>query len=333
VLLLALVLTFFGLVLVLAGSQLTQPKGMNLMITTTTDGVSRVPMKLIGGGVLGLLAVVIFLMTYFTVDQNEMAVVTRFGHLEYVAGPGLHFKIPFVNATEHYRTDIQDAHPTKAVNTYTIDNQEVDVVFTVFYRVPADQVAYIYTNNRDYQSRLMAMTIDRLKAGMGQVNVQSVAEKRGELRDAIKGVLAAEAKPYGIDVTDFQLTDLQYTDAFRNAVNNAAVQKANIESVEYQRQQAQKTAEMVKIKAEGEANAAREAARGAADARLLNATAEAKAIQLQGEAQAAAIKAQADALKANIELVSLRKAERWDGKLPVAIYANAPIPFLPADKP
>jgi hypothetical protein len=28
--------------------------------------------------------------------------------------------------------------PEKEVNTYTIDNQEVDVVYTVFYRVPAE---------------------------------------------------------------------------------------------------------------------------------------------------------------------------------------------------
>lgn len=288
--------------------------------------------KLIAAGTIGLLAVILFLMTYFTVDQNEMAVVTRFGELQYVAGPGLHFKVPFVNATEHYRTDIVTVAPNKAVNTYTVDNQEVDVLFSVFYRIPADQVAFIYTNNRDYQSRLLSMSIDRLKAAMGQVNVQSVAEKRGELRDAIKATLTHDAKSYGIDVTDLQLTDLQYTDAFRQAVNNAAVQKANIESIEYQRQQSQKTAEMVKIKAEGEANAARETARGQADARLLNATAEAKAIQLQGEAQAAAIEAQAKALKASSDLVELRKAERWDGKLPTSIFAGAPIPFMPIDR-
>lgn len=292
---------------------------------------SGAPIKIIAGGVIALLLAVIFLMTYFTVDANQMAVVTRFGQLDYVAGPGLHFKVPFVNGTEHYRTDIQEIHPAKAVNTYTIDNQEVDVVFTLFYRLPAGQIENIYTNNRDYESRLSAMTIDRLKAAMGSVNVQSVAEKRGALRDTIKATLEHDAKPYGIDITDFQLTDLQYTESFRQAVNNAAVQKANIESVEYVRQQAEKNAQMVKIKAEGEANAARETAHGAADARLLNATAEAKAIQIQGEAQAAAIKAQADALKANTELVALRKAERWDGKLPAAIYANAPIPFLPAD--
>lgn len=289
--------------------------------------------KLIGGGLIALLLIVIFLMTYFTVDQNEMAVVTRFGQLEYVADPGLHFKMPFVNSTTDYRTDIQDLAPDKPVNTYTIDNQEVDVRFTVFYRIAADRVAYIYTNNRDYRDRLFSMTVDRLKAAMGQVNVQSVAEKRGELRDVIKATIQKDAEPMGVDVTDFQLTDLQYTDSFRQAVNNAAVQKANIESVEYQRQQAQKQAETAAITAEGTANAVRAKARGDADAVLLAATAEAKAIALKGQAQADAIKAQTAAVGNNPLYVQLRKAENWDGKLPVAIYANAPIPFLPTDDP
>ena len=288
------------------------------------------PVKLIGGGIFGLLALVIFLMTYFTVDQNSLTVVTRFGHLEYVAEPGLHFKVPFVNSTEAYRTDIQALSAAEPVNTYTVDNQEVDIKYTVFYRIPAKNVAFIYENNRDYAPRLASLTVDRLKAAMGQVNVQSVAEKRGELRDVIKATLQKDAKQLGIEVTDFQLSDLQYTQAFRNAVNNAAVQKANIESVEYQRQQAEKQALTAKIAAEGQANAQRAQAAGAADARLLQATAEAKAIQLQGEAQARAIQAQAEALKANPDLVNLRKAERWDGKLPVNMYGSAPIPFLNA---
>lgn len=288
------------------------------------------PVKAVGSGIIAVLCVVIFLMTYFTVDQNEMTVVTRFGHLEYLADPGLHFKMPFVNSTQAFRTDLQDLQPDKPVNTYTVDNQEVDIRFTIFYRIPADKVAYIYTSNRGFRDRLYSLALDRLKVAMGQVNVQSVAEKRGELRDVIKTILEHDALELGLIVTDFQLNDLQYTDAFRAAVNNAAVQKANIESVEYQRQQAVKNAEMVKINAEGQANAQRMQAAGAADARLLQATAEAKAIQMQGEAQAAAIKAQALALQSNASLVELRKAEKWDGQLPKAIYAGAPIPFFAA---
>lgn len=290
-------------------------------------------MKGIVAGTIAGIILILLSMSFFTVGQNEAAVVTRFGQLSYVADPGLHFKLPIINDATDYRTDIQDLHPEKGVNTYTDDNQEVDVVFTVFYRIPIDKVGYVYTNNRDYEARLYSMSVDRLKAAMGKVDVQSVAQKRGELRDTIKATLTHDASTLGLEITDFQLTDMQYTEQFRAAVNNAAVQKANIESVEYQRQQAVKQAEMAKIAAEGAANAVREKAKGDADAALLNATAEAKAIELRGQAQAAAIQAQANALRANPDLVNLRKAERWDGKLPTAVYANAPIPFLPADTP
>ena len=278
--------------------------------------------------VAGLLFLIMLSMAFFTVDQNQMTVVTRFGELEYVADPGLHFKLPFVNATTSYRTDIQEIHPEKAVNTYTVDNQEVDVMFTIFYRVPPNRVAFIFSSNRDYYQRILSLAVDRLKAAMGQVNVQVVAEKRGELRNNIKAILVRDMAPLGVEITDFQLTDMQYTQSFRQAVSNAAVQKANIESVEYQRQQAEKQALTARIEAEGKANAQRAAAAGAADARLLQAQAEAKAIQLQGEAQAMAIRAQAEALKANPNLVELRRVERWDGKLPTNIYGSAPIPFL-----
>lgn len=285
------------------------------------------PIKLVATGIIALMAIVIFMMTYFTVDQNELTVVTRFGQLTYVADPGLHFKMPFVNSTYDYRTDIQDLQPKDSVNTYTIDNQEVDIRYTLFYRIPPKQVEYIFTNNRDYRERMASMTTDRLKAAMGQVNVQSVAEKRGEIRDSIKATLTRDARPLGIEVTDFQLTDLQYTKDFRAAVSAAAVQKANIETVEYQRQQAEKFALTAKIKAEGEANAKRAEAAGLADARLLQATAEAKAIEIQGEATAKAIKAQSDALAANARLVEYKKAERWDGALPRSMLSNV-VPFM-----
>jgi regulator of protease activity HflC (stomatin/prohibitin superfamily) len=287
------------------------------------------PVKAIGAAFIGVLALILFLTTYFTVSQNERAVVSSWGQFSYVADPGLHFKMPFRDSVTDYPVGIMSlSSGEKWVNTYTVDNQEVDIAFTIFYRIPADRIAYIYANNRDYSARLFSMAIDRLKAAMGQVNVQMVAEKRGELRDRIKAVLIHDAAPLGVEVTDFQLTDLQYTKSFREAVGNAAVQKALIESREYERQQAEKSAQTAKITAIGIADKAREEARGTADARLLQATAEAKAIQLQGEAQAAAIKAQAEALKANTELTELRKAERWDGKLPTSVYAGAPIPFM-----
>lgn len=284
---------------------------------------------------LGILIVVTLICAvsppFFTVGQNEATVVTRFGQMVYVADPGLHFKLPIVNSTVTYRTDIQELRNQKPANTYTIDNQEVDIIYTVFYRTPKNRVGYVFANNPDYNSRLQSMIVDRMKAAFGKVNVQKIAENRGELRDAIKKTLKDDAEPLGVEITDVQLTNLDYNESFRNAVNQAAVQKANIEAVEYQRQQAQKKAEMAVIEAEGAASAVRARAKGDADAALFAAEAKAKGTRLQGEAEAAAIKAQAEALAANPRLVDLRKAERWDGALPRSMLSNV-VPFMNVDQ-
>lgn len=287
--------------------------------------------KIIGSAVVGTAAALFAFGSFFTVDPNEVAVVTWFGQIERTEGPGFHGKWPIFESARSFRTDIADVGPKEAVNTYTVDNQEVDVLFNVFYRISADKATYIYQSVPDYRDRLFVMAIDRLKSELGKVNISTVAEKRGELRDAIKNVLTHDAASLGLEVTDFQLTNLEYDKRFRDAVANAAVMKAQIESVEYQKQGAQKQAEADKIIAVGKANAAREQARGEADGALLKAAANAKSTELRGQAEATAIKAQGDALKANPELVNLRKAERWDGKLPVNVYGSAPIPFLQLD--
>jgi len=297
--------------------------------------------KAIGAAFIGLLCLVMFLSTYFTVEQNERTVVTSWGQFNYVADPGLHFKVPFRDSIHDFATDIQSFTTDKPINTYSADNQEIDVVFTVQYRVLPDAkvIEYLFNQNRNYIGNARAIVVDRVKAAMGQINTQSVAQNRGQLRDTIKRTLAEDLKEIGLQLEDFQLTDLQFTQAYREAINKAAIQKAAVEQREYARQEAVKEAERAKAEAIGKADSAREAARGHADATMLNAkanadarvlaaTAEARAIQMQGEAQATAIKAQADALKANADLTELRKAERWDGKLPTSIYAGAPIPFM-----
>lgn len=298
--------------------------------------------KVIGGAIIACIVLFLASMSYYTVRPYERAVLTRFGSLVGVQGEGLHFKLPTVDAVTYIRTDVQNITTKQPANTYTIDNQEVDVVFNLFFRIPIDKVEYIYRNVQDYRERLEAITVDRLKAEMGKVNVAHVAEKRGELRDRIKDVLVREGATLGLQITDFQLTNLEYTKSFKAAVEQAAAAKAMVETREQELQQSKKQAEQVAIQAEGRANALRAQARGdaeanatrakgEAEARLLVAQADAKAIQLKGEAEAAAIKAQADALTSNAQLVELRKAEKWNGSLPSTMLSNV-VPFMGVDQ-
>ena len=275
----------------------------------------------IGGGALFLL--VVLFASFFTVQQYERAVVTTWGKFSYAAEPGLNWKVPFVQSAYPIRTDIRTLTPAdaKGVNTYTVDNQEVDIYFNLFYRVPTTNVAFIYENAQDYKERLFNIAVDRLKSEMGKVSVAHVAEQRGAIREKIKQVLLNDAKVLGVDVTDFQLTNIEYTKGFKTAVEQAVTARQMIETREREAAQEKQVAERIRIKAQGEA-----------DALLTRAQAEAKSIQLRGEAEAAAIRAQAEALRQNTGLVELRKAEKWNGALPQQMLSGV-VPFMQFNAP
>jgi regulator of protease activity HflC (stomatin/prohibitin superfamily) len=276
-----------------------------------------------GIGVGALLLLIAIFGSFFTVHQYERAVVTTWGKFSYVADPGLNWKIPFVQRAHPIRTDIRTLTPSdpKGVNTYTVDNQEVDIFFNLFYRVPTANVAFIYENAQDYRERLFNIAVDRLKSEMGKVNVAHVAEQRGLISARIKKVLVEDAKVLGVDVTDFQLTNIEYTKGFKTAVEQAVTARQMIETREREAAQEKQVAERNRIKAQGEA-----------DATLTRAQADAKAIQLRGEAEAAAIRAQAEALKQNTGLVELRKAEKWNGALPQQMLSSV-VPFMQFNAP
>lgn len=189
------------------------------------------------------IVVVLFSGSFYTVAEYERAVLTTWGEFRAVVEPGLHFKLPVAQAVRHYPVNIQQV-TLEQVNTYTIDNQELDATVTIFYRLPAEQLESIYRNVPDYEERVAAITIDRFKSELGKVNTSQVAQKRGEVRDRIKEVLGATVgATLGIDIVDLQIPNIDYTDSFRAAVDQAAVAKTLVEKQEQQKRQAEIAAE------------------------------------------------------------------------------------------
>lgn len=287
--------------------------------------------KITAGAVLGLVILFVGIESYFTVQPNEVAVLTKYGNIEESYTSGLHWKNPLTESVHTFRTDLQSL-PLDKMNTYTIDNQELDATVTVVYQISADQAQRILSDVPDYEARLSSLTIDRFKAAVGKINTTEIAQKRGDVSKTVLATLQVDAmRLFGLKIVDFQINGIDYTDQYRAAVDKAAMAKTQVE-VSQQMQNASKVeAETARIAAEGAANAVREKAKGDADAALYAATAEAKAIQIKGEAQATAIKAQSDALSTNPLYVELKKiGSGWNGQLPAAIYAGAPLPILDA---
>lgn len=280
----------------------------------------------------GVFVAVGLLSTGYTISPNERGVITNAGAYGGVADPGFHLKIPFVTAVHYFRIDTQQFE-TPELNTYTIDNQEIDAKLTVQFQIPVDEVGYIYTHNQGYEQNLLSMVVNEWKIAAGTVNVGDVAQNRGNLVKRVDGVVKERAKAlYHLDVTDVQLTNLDYAQTFRDAQAQAAVVKTQVEQAQGLQHKAQIEADTAKIVAAGQANQAIEQARGLAQSTKLQADATSYATQKNGEAQARATQLLAAAVAATPALVDYTRAKQWNGVLPSAIYASAPIPFLNTGK-
>jgi regulator of protease activity HflC (stomatin/prohibitin superfamily) len=277
--------------------------------------------RLVGFGVVAIAALIVIGGSYFTVHERERVVVTRLGAFSHVAGPGLRFKIPILDSIERYSVAVNSLAMTK-LETFTTgaQPQHVDLDITVQWAVR--DVEQVFRQGNNPELRLRSMVIDRAKVEFGRVHADQIPTKRGEIVDALRRHVSDEARElYGITVLDLQLVNFDYSPEYRRSVDGAAVA---------QQDQARSAAQAVSAEnvARGQANAAIQAARGQAEATRLQAVAQAEAIRARGEAEAAAIRAQAEALGSNPNLVSLRQAERWDGKLPTNFVPGAAVPFL-----
>lgn len=287
--------------------------------------------KIAGFGVIGILALSTALGTFYTVDQKNADVVTMWGKYEKVAEPGLHMKIPFVESVTQYSTATQQVDIERNV-VNTSDNQKATITLLVQYDIPSEGIKIISSKYPDYEKRIYSLSSAVMKRVFGKYNVMDIPSMRGDIEVAIMTELSAEAKRlYGANITEVQIKDVGYSEAFEASIDRMTKAKADVEQAKQAELQAKIDADRAVVQAQGVANAAKAQAEGEAAATVANAKAEADSIRMKGEAEATAIKAQTEALNASPQFVNYTVAQRWNGALPqnIGVGANSSsIPML-----
>lgn len=288
----------------------------------------KFPVKTVVVAGVSFLALLVGVSNTYFIQPGETAVVTRAGNLDAIWSQGMHFSLPLVSSVTRFDNRMASM-TTDKLNTYTIDNQEVDATLVIQYSVPASSVKFVFTEVGDIKSKLYNMAVSRWKSEAGNVNVSDMANQRKNIERKVFNVVKDEAKRlYGVDVADVQLFNLDYQESYRLAQAKAATVKTEIEFASGQQTKAEIEAKTAKITASGQADKAIEEARGRAQSVALEKKAEADGIALVGSAQAEAQRKLADALTANPNLVAYQQAKQWNGQLPVNIYGSAPIPYM-----
>lgn len=295
------------------------------------------PGKLVKWGAIilgGLLMICALFGSFYTVDQKNADVVTFCGKYENVSGPGFHFKIPFFETVTSYSTATQQVDIERNV-VNTSDNQKATITLLVQYDIPPEGIKIISSKYPDYEKRIYSLSSDVMKRVFGKYNVMDIPSMRGDIEAAIMTELSTEAKRlYGANITEVQIKDVGYSDAFEESIDRMTKAKADVEQAKQAKFQAKIDAERLVEQAQGTANAAKAQAEGQAASTEAIAKAEADSIRMKGEAEAASIKAQTEALNASPQFVNFTVAKQWDGKLPASIGVGASsssIPMLKLD--
>ena len=270
-------------------------------------------------GVVGALVANAFVI----VDPTEMAGKRLLGRVvvDQPLGPGLHFKLPFVEEIDKLQTSLE-TYKLDRLTVNTVDNQPITIAVGLTYRIPAGAVLKLLyevgrAGNVDIADNFQRIIADRTAKIFAQQNTTTISENRERLSTALKALLSTDlGRLYGIEVVDFQIAGIGYSDSFRASVEAAVKAKNEAVAAENTVNRIRFEAQQAVARANGEAEAKLRIADADRQAAILNAQGSAEAIRLEGESRANVLRLNAEVLRTNALVVELVKADRWNGILP-----------------
>lgn len=241
------------------------------------------------------------------VGNGKVAVVTKFGKAQdETLGPGFHTKgfYEVLNVMS-----IQAQKMTTELSAFSKDIQQVNTVVTLNYNIDKDNAVTLYRDvGKNYVESLMNPRVqENTKIVFARHTAENLVQNRDLLSADILTLMKEDLESYGINVTAVAIEDIDFTDAFTNAVE--AKQVATQERLTAQTQQERMTME-------AQAEAERKTISAAADAEVAKIQAEAKAYEIKVQADAEAEANQKICMSLTDELIDYNYAQAWDGKLP-----------------
>ena len=208
----------------------------------------------------GLFLLGTFFGGFFTVDQNEVAIIERFGRFVGTANAGLNFKIPYIDSVQTLDLRVQQAN--MEVETKTKDNVFVNFHISVQYAV-SDAFKALYKLENP-KNQIAAYVFDVVRAQVPKLTLDDSFEHKDDIARAVQEQLALVMDEFGYRIVKALVTGIDPDAKVKAAMNE-------INAASRMREAATQTGEANKIilvkKAEAEAEAKALQGKGVADQR------------------------------------------------------------------
>lgn len=270
-----------------------------------------------------LAAIILIASCIAVVPTGYTGILTTFGKVEDRTIPsGISVIAPWQNVI---KMDNRTQKVQIQTSAFSSDIQQVDVLLSVNYCIDQETAQILYrTVGTEYYNNIMFPRIqENLKAVFSQYSAENLIARRDSLSDSIASSTAEDMKRYGITIVSIAIEDIDFTDAFTNAVEAKQVAAQNKLTAETQ--QAQKTMEE-----EAAAKRAVIAANAEAEKAIIAANADLEVVKVQAEAALYAGEKEAEMNKRISEsltdgLIQYYRIKQWDGQLPKITSGGAVI--------
>lgn len=268
------------------------------------------------GGIIGIiLSSILFICIPFsfrTIQTGEVAVVKEMGKVIDIREAGTHFDFWLVRTYDKY--DIKVRSVVSNTMAYSNDKQTMTIEMTTQYQVNKDklkEVASTYGSLEALESRIGSVVIERTKSVLSSYNADSIISDRAKVSIEVATVVEeAIGERYFIDVTNVALTNIDFSDAYEQSVEQSMIAKQEVEKAKAEAEKLLVEAQNKVAIAEAEANAKKAQANGEAEALKIQSEAEAKALET--------IQLAWEAISPEVREIMLREMgiEKWNGELP-----------------
>ena len=288
----------------------------------------RMVKKLMIWGAIGLVVLITILLSFYTVPEGHIGVIKRFGKAVDQVGPGMHFKVPYVDGVE--QIEVRQRKNVEQLAAATANQLPIGATVSINWTVntgSAMELFIKYGGLDQFETRILDPKLrSAAKAAISHFPADKLIRNRQEVVATIMELMLKELSEFPITINSPQLENIHLPESYADAVRQKEIAREGAEREKH-------ALEKQRLVAQQEVNTAianAEARRIHADAKAYQvitiatseANAEAYKVTTVAEAEAQAITQVSEALEGSPLYIELTKAKRWDGMVPKTILGG-----------
>ena len=159
--------------------------------------------------------ILMIFLSFVTVQQGTVAVITVFGKYRRILTPGLSMKIPFIEKV-YRKISIQNRSAELGFQAVTIDQANVNFTAMLLYAVVNQQeesiknVAFKFIDDKNLMQALVRSIEGSVRAFVATKKQSEVLSLRRDIVEAVKEQLDVMLEEWGYHLIDLQLNDITF---------------------------------------------------------------------------------------------------------------------------